>query len=400
MFDQGPVDASFRLDRVTLVIKRSDAQAADLNQLLTELHDPKSSNYHNWLTPESYGDRFGLGQADVAKIVDWLTAQQLTVTNVARGRNAITVSGTVDQIARAFGTEIHTFFIGNETHYANAAAPSLPSALQGVVQAINGLHDFRLQPRNRMLQTALASPGGATPRYNSTTNGSHYLAPDDFATIFDIKPLYSAGIDGSNQTIVIVGQSRIDKSHLSTFRSSFGLGDGQLTTTLVPNSRDPGTRQTDAQESDLDLEWASAIARGASLQFVYSYDVMDAVQYAIDQNLAPVLSMSYGQCETDSATSDAATMQTWAQQANAQGITWVAASGDSGAAGCHQNSLGPLNTDLSLAADLPAAVPEVTGIGGTEFNEGSGTYWKTTNDSSNAPRILYPRNLMERQYDG
>ena len=67
MFDQGPVDASFRLDRVTLVIERSDAQAADLNQLLTELHDPKSSNYHNWLTPESYVDRLGLGQADVAK---------------------------------------------------------------------------------------------------------------------------------------------------------------------------------------------------------------------------------------------------------------------------------------------------------------------------------------------
>jgi len=388
IFDQGPVDASFKLDRVTLVINPSDVQAG-LNQLLIDLHNPKSSNYHNWLTPESYADRFGLSEADVARIVDWLTAQQLTATNVARARNAITVSGTVDRIAAAFGTEIHTFFIGNETHYANATAPSLPSALQGIVQAIHGLNDFRLRPQTRMLQTPLASRGRATPLYSSATAGSHYLAPNDFATIFDIKPLYSEGIDGSNQSIVIVGQSRIDKSHLSTFRSSFGLGDGQLTTTLVPDSKDPGTRQTDQQESDLDLEWASAVARGASLQFVYSYDVMDAVQYAIDQNLAPVLSMSYGECETDSSTSDATTMQTWAQQANTEGITWVAASGDSGAASCYQNSLGPLNSDLSLTVNLPAAVPEVTGIGGTEFNEGSGTYWNTTNDSSYASAQSY-----------
>src|SRR5579871_1193671 len=364
--DQGSADASLKLDRITLVLKPSDTQTTELKRLLADLHDPNSSGYHNWLTPESFARRFGLSETDIAKIVGWLNAQQLTVTSVARARNAITVSGTVASVASAFQTEIHTYFIGNETHYANATAPSLPSALQGIVQAIHGLNDFRLQPRH-VLQTSLAWRRGATPKYTSPSNGNHYLAPDDFATIFDIKPLYNVGIDGSNQSIVIVGQSRIDESHLITFRSSFGLGDARLLTTLVPNSRDPGTRQTDEQESDLDLEWASAVARAASLRFVYSYDVLDAVQYAIDQNYAPVLSMSYGECETSSSESYALSMQAWAQQANAQGITWVAASGDSGAAGCYISSLGPLgsgNADISLSADLPASIPEVTGIGG------------------------------------
>ena len=259
--------------------------------------------------------------------------------------------------------------------------------------AIHGLHDFRLQPRNRMLQTPVAVRGQVTPNYTSTKDSStHYLAPDDFASIFNIKPVYSQGIDGSNQNIVIVGQSRIDPSHLTTFRTSFGLGDISLTRTLVPDSKDPGTRQADEQESDLDLEWASAVARGASLNFVYADDVFDAVQYAIDQNLAPVLSMSYGECETSSTKSDALTLQSWAQQANAQGITWVAASGDSGAASCYQSRLGPLGatTDLKAAVDVPADIPEITGIGGTRFNEGSGTYWNDTNDpATNASAQSY-----------
>ena len=114
-----------------------------------------------------------------------------------------------------------------------------------------------------------------------------------------------------------------------------------LQTVLVPNKKSPGYSVVDAQESDLDLQWSSAVARGASLIFVYSYDVLDAVQYAIDQNLAPVISMSYGECEESDTKSGASTMRSWAKQAIAQGITWVAASGDSGAAACYESSGGP-----------------------------------------------------------
>ena len=306
------------------MLKPSDTQAAELNRLLGELQYPKSGNYRNWLTPETYAERFGASQSDIAKIVRWLTAQQLTVTGVSRARNAIMLRGRAELIESAFQTEIHMYGIAGEMHYANATEPSLPKALEGIALAIHGLHDFRLRPTSPMVQMRLATQGGPTANL-----------PTDAGS----KAPYKNGADGSPYSIVIVGQSQIDISHLTTFRRDFDLGNAQLTTTLVPNTQDPGTRASDEQQSDRDLAWASVLARRAALHFVYSYDVMDAVQYAVDQNMAPVLGISYGECATSSI-SDAQTMRTWAKQASAQGITWVAASGDSGAGGCYQSSLG------------------------------------------------------------
>ena len=111
------------------------------------------------------------------------------------------------------------------------------------------------------------------------------------------------------------------------------------------------------------------------------------LEYAIDQNLAPVLSISYGNCELQTSSSDEAAMQTWAQQANAQGITWFAASGDDGGADCYGGESRATNDSLSV--DLPAGIPEVTGVGGTEFNEGSGSYWNSINSSNHASALSY-----------
>jgi len=388
-YDQGPVDRSMAMSRVTFVLQPSPAQQADLVQLLAAQQDPSSANYHKWLTPEAYADRFGLSQDDIATIVAWLQSQNLTVTSVARGRNAVAVSGTAAQIESALQTEIHAYVVNGETHYANATEPSLPAALQGVVQAIHGLHNFRLKPMSRKLASLGVQADGVTPKYNS--GGAHYVVPGDFVTIFDIQPVYNAGITGAGQTIVVVGQSDIVTSHLATFRSYFGLPATNLTMTLVPNTQDPGISQGDEQESDLDLEWSSAVAVNANLLFVYSYDVMDAVQYAIDQDLAPVLSSSYGACEPLTTEADAVMFQTWAVQGNAEGITWVAASGDSGAADCYDSSTTPYggsSTDFALAVDTPASIPEVTGVGGTEFSEGSGTYWNSSDNSTTLASAL------------
>lgn len=390
-YDRGMADASLELSRVTLVLKPSESQQADLDQLLAEQQDATSKNYHKWLAPEEYADRFGASQSDINKMVEWLQSQSLTVSSVARARNAVVVSGTAAQIGSAFRTQIHMYQVDGEMHYANSTEPSVPAAMQGVVQGIQGLHDFRLKAKSRNPIKLVVPADGMSPNNTSSSSGNHYLAPDDFATIFDIQSLYSAGIDGSGQKIVIVGQSQIDTSHLATFRSYFGLAAVDLTTTLVPNSRDPGSISGDAQESDLDLQWASAVARGASLIFVYTYNVTDAVQYAIDQNLAPVLSMSYGFCENSGALSDAMSMQTWAKQGNAQGITWVAASGDSGGADCYQSGSGRFgrsSSNLSLATDIPSSIPEVTGVGGTTLNEGTGTFWNGSNDSTTKASVL------------
>lgn len=392
-YDQGRADAALQLSYVTLVLQPSESQQAALDGLLSEQQNPASEQYHNWLTPEGFGARFGASQEDIDKVVAWLESEHLTVIRVARARNAIVLSGTAEQIGNAFQTEIHNYKVNGEMHYANATEPLLPAALRGIVLGIRGLHDFRLKPRIRKSSVA-PMPGHRTgPEY--TSSGDHDLAPDDFATIFDIQSLYGSGMNGSGQKIVIVGQSDIDTSHLSTFRSKFGLSETNLKTVLVPGSSDPGTSSADAQESDLDLEWSSAVARKSDLIFVYASDVLDAVQYAIDENLAPVLSMSYGGCEPLMGSSEAKTMQSWGKQGNAQGITWVASSGDSGAAACYQSVIGPpglvgTGSAFTLAVNLPASIPEVTGVGGTRFNEGSGTYWKSSNDTrTQASAISY-----------
>jgi len=386
-FDHGKAPGSLEMQSVTLDLKPSEGQQAALNELLLDLQNPKSPGYHRWLTPEQFADRFGASQSDLAKITDWARSAGLTVTSTARARNAVALSGSAAQISSAFHTEIHLYTVDGETHYANATNPSVPAAMSKLVLAIRGLNDFRMKPKLQKVVPA----GRVTPNYTSS-KGEHYLAPDDFATIFNVNSLYNSGIDGSAQNIVIVGQSKIDTSHLSTFTSYFGMNSVSLKTVLVPNKKSPGYSVIDAQESDLDLEWSAAVARSSSLIFVYSYNVFDAVQYAIDQNLAPVISMSYGECEEEDTRSDASNLQGWAQQASAQGITWVAASGDSGAAACYQSSggpFGPASDSLALATDLPASVPEITAVGGTTFSEGSGTYWNNSNSSIKSSATSY-----------
>jgi uncharacterized protein (TIGR03437 family) len=374
--DQGRAAADLKLRSMSLVLKPSDAQEADLEQLLAAQQDPSSPEYHHWLTPEEYADRFGVSTDDLKKVTDWLTSQGLTVTATARARNSVSFTGTAAQVEKAFATEIHSFLVNGEVHFSNASDPSLPEALTAVVRAVHGLNDFRLKPMRSVKQ--------ALPQYTSAS-GRHYLAPDDVATVYDILPLYSAGYDGAGQKIAVVGQTQVAIADIQQFRTSFGLPANDPQITLVPNLRDPGVSSDDVDEANLDIQWTGAIARNATIVYVYSYNVMDAVQYTIDQNLAPVLSMSYGLCEAQTARSDAAVLQSWARQANAQGMTWISASGDSGGADCATTG----SNGGYLSVDLPAAIPEVTGMGGTEFNEGTGSYWNASNNATKSSVISY-----------
>lgn len=381
--DQGRVDASLTLPYVTMVLKPSPAQQADLEQLLAQQQDPSSANYHRWLTPEEYADRFGVSQDDLNQIVAWVQQQHLTVVGVARGRNWVAFSGSARQVESAFGTEIHYYQADGRMHFANATEPSVPAAFEAVVSEIHGLTDFRLRPAARPANQL--SPISAQPHYNSS-KGNHYLAPDDLSTIYNIQPLYDAGVDGTGQKIVVVGQTQIKLSDIQQYRTYFNLPANDPQIVLVPNATDPGIVQADLGEADLDLELSGAVARNATIIYVYSDDVEVSAQYAVDQNLAPVLSMSYGLCEAETTSSDARTQQSWARQANAQGMTWLAASGDSGGADCVGSSS---RTSFGLSVDMPASIPEVTGIGGTEFNEGSGNYWNTTNSANHASALSY-----------
>jgi len=137
------------------------------------------------------------------------------------------------------------------------------------------------------------------------------------------------------------------------------------------------------------IEWANAVAKNATIKFVYSGNgAFDALQYAVSQNIAPVISISYGACEPIFATSDINTLVAIAQQANSQGITIVSSTGDGGATDCDA-SLGNFPAILGLSVDVPASLPYVTGVGGTEFNEGNGTYWGIGNNSNNGSALSY-----------
>jgi uncharacterized protein (TIGR03437 family) len=347
--------------------------AASLDSFLAEQQNPASPNFHRWLTPEQFGDRFGLSAGDVAKVRIWLESQGLKIHDVARGRLWITFSGTAGQVGRAFQTEIHRYRVDGKLHFANASAPRIPAAFQEAISGIDGLHDF--VPQAMHIE--------AKNQADFNLGSGHYLAPDDLATIYDISPLYNSGIDGTGQKIAIIGRSDILLSDIRTFRQQFNLPakDPQM----VLYGADPGIVPSDMVESDIDLEWSGAIAPNATIVFVYATSVTTAAQYAVDQNLAPVMTYSYGSCEAEGNPS----ARGIAQQANAQGITWFASSGDAGATACDRNGPTPQATK-GLSIGLPASFPEITAVGGTEFNDGSGTgYFSATNNANGGSALSY-----------
>lgn len=348
------------------------APAPGLDALLAGQQNPSSADYHRWLTPEQFGDRFGLSPNDAAKVTAWLQSQGLTVNDVARGRHWITFSGTAQTVGHALGIEFHRYRVNGEMHFANSANPSIPTALAGVVAGIEGLTDFDLKPAHVEPLTQ--------PDYNG--GSSHYIAPGDFAAIYDVAPLYTAGIDGTGQTLAVVGVSDISLTDIRAFRKQFNLAarDPQL----VLYGPDPGIIAGDEVEADLDLEWSGAVARNATIVYVYSKSTTLSAQYAIDQKLAPVITMSFSGCELDSPPAFRAV----AQQANAEGITFIAASGDWGAAMCDASSP-TQQASKGVTVGQPASFPEVTAIGGTTLVEGTGAYWAPSNGANGGSALSY-----------
>ncbi len=386
-YDRGPVEGSFRVINIIMAFQPAPGQQLALDKLLAEQLDPTSANYHRWLTPEQFAGQFGLSQGDVGRIVSWLEDQGFAINLTARGRTWVMFSGTASQVSAAFHTEIHRYVVNGETHYANATDPSIPSALAAVVLGFRSLDDFRPQPRAARWLRRVAGQ----PEFTSSISGDHYLAPSDFATIYGLQALYNAGLTGSGEKIAVMGETDFQVSDIQAFRTASGLGVNNPATLLVPGSPDPGTISTDLIEADLDLEWSGGLAPNAPILYVNSTNAFTSLQYAIDSDLAPVVTISYGSCEASVGSVFADSLASSAMQANAQGMTLMAASGDDGAADCDQGTptSPPTVATHGLAVDIPAAIPYFTAVGGTEFNEGSGTYWNSTNNANNGSAIGY-----------
>src|SRR5581483_230704 len=241
-FDLGRADGSRLFQGVSLAFRPSPAQQKDLDRFIAELGDPKSPNYRKYLTPAQFGERFGLSLNDIAKVTTWLYTQGFTNIRVANGRNEISFDGTLAQIESAFAIEMHNYDVNGELHLANAGEPLIPEALGRVLIGVGHLHDFAPKPRAKV-QSHLTS----------YVSGNHFLTPADFATIYNLTPLYSAGINGTGQKIAVVGQSTVNATDLNNFRSAAGLPASTVTMTLAGGTaaKCPG----DEGESDLDIEW-------------------------------------------------------------------------------------------------------------------------------------------------
>jgi subtilase family serine protease len=394
--DEGLVEPSLQLPWMTLWFKRTPAQEDALARLLAEQQNNSSEKYHKWLTPEEYAKEFGLSPGDIERVAAWLEGQGFRVEYRANDRDFISFSGTADQVRDTFQTEIHRYTIRGESHYINATSPSVPEALSDVVLSLQGLTDVHLQPR-----VMRGKPAVTLHPNEDNGDGTESLAPDDIATIYNITPLYQQGISGAGQSIAVLGGSGINLDDIRAFRSHYNLkgADPQI---IECCGTDPGETMDEAElEADLDVEWSSAVARSANIIFVYAPNPIDTVQYVVDHNVAPVFSESFGVCEAGAVAMGLSfdTYRSLAQAANAKGMTWLDASGDSGAADCDSSNNSAAS--MGLAVEFPASIPEVTGVGGTEFNEGIGTFWSGTNGPDlGSSSGLHIRNGVERHPAG
>ncbi|MFZ1166195.1 MAG: S53 family peptidase [Candidatus Sulfotelmatobacter sp.] len=383
-YDAGAVAPDFPMEHMLLTLLPDSTQQDVLNQLVDAQHNPESPYYHQWLTPEQYGERFGVSDADTAQIVSWLQEHGMQVEEVTAGRRSIIFSGTAAQVQTAFHTAIHTYKIGDEVHHANVNDPEIPAALVQVVGGVVSLHDFHSEPMHGLVRK---------PSPDFSSGGAYYLAPADFATIYDLNPLYQQSITGSGQSVAIVARSNINIADARQFRTFFGLpaNDPQI----IVNGTDPGIWSANEEtEADLDVEWSGAVARSATIKFVVSKstnssDGVDlSAQYIVNHNLAPVMSTSFGLCEASLGSSGNSFLNSLWQQAAAEGITVFVSSGDSGAAGC--DSASALTATHGRAVNGLCSTPYSVCVGGTEFNDLANPtlYWSPSNSSGTQASAL------------
>uniref|UniRef100_E6PZA4 Putative Peptidase S8 and S53, subtilisin,kexin, sedolisin n=1 Tax=mine drainage metagenome TaxID=410659 RepID=E6PZA4_9ZZZZ len=400
--DAGRLPQGTQLRNIHLFFSRTAAQDADLKQLIKDQQDPSTPLYHHWLTPEQYGARFGLADSDIAKVQQWLEQQGFSVDSVARGKSFIAFSGTAGQVEQAFSTQMHRYNVvwrgQTESHFAPSTALSVPAALAPVVLGVRDLDDFRphsmmrhLGPQALAAQSQTPHLGAVQPAFTSGQTGNHFLAPGDIDVIYDVNALSKQGITGVGQTIAVMGQSAIVLSDIEAFQTAAGLTVKDPTETLVPNTGTATVVSGDEGESDLDLEWSGAMAPGATIEFVYTGNsqnngVFDSTIYAVDNKIGQIISLSYGACEFDAGTYYQ-TFEITTSQAATQGQTILAAAGDSGSTSCYSStSTDTLAQQEQLNVNYPASSQYVTGVGGTEFNEGTASgatqYWSAngTND--------------------
>jgi subtilase family serine protease len=260
--------------------------------------------------------------------------------------------------------------------HSNATAISIPAGLSFVSGVVS---------MNDLGRTALHTrPDLRAPLLLSNIAGN-VVGPGDFATIYNLGPLFTAGTTGAGVNIAVVGQTDIQPQDHSAFISNFNLAGYGGSFTVIHNGIDPGILNSDEElEADLDTQWSSATAPGANIKLVVSASSITtsgvdlSAQYIVDNLVAPVMTVSYGACEADLGTAGNTFYDQLWQQAASEGISVFVASGDQGPAGCDDPNVAP---GTGKAVSGLASTIWNTSVGGTMFQEGTGSYWLTSSSS-------------------
>ncbi len=408
-FDLGTAPASLPMQRMLLVLKRSPEQESALRKLLDDQQDKDSPNYHKWMSPEQFGKQFGPTDSDIQVITNWLQSHGFEV-GATKGRSVLEFSGSASQVREAFHTTIHKYLVKGEQHWANASDPQIPRALTPAVAGVWTLHNFLSKPASHLAkQPVLAKVvQGNKPQVTfPAQNGQpalNALEPQDYAVIYNIQSVYNT-FTGAGVTIGVVGRSDLYDldQDVSNFGSTIGYANNTFRGAYIDvyvNGPDPGdSGGGDEAEGTLDTTWSGAIAPNANINFVVSgstntTDGIDLSElYIVENNLADIMTESFGTCEYFATDARLAGISALAEQAAAQGITYFVSAGDSGAEGCDDPSNPPAQYPISVNA--LASTPFNIAVGGTMFNENGdpSQYWSSNPPPSETAIAYIPENV-------
>ena len=377
--------AANRGQQLNLSIGLQPRNQQELENLLRNLYDPRSSMYHHFLTPQEYADEFGPTLEQQQQVTAYLRNQGLAVLRIAPNGLLIDASATVAQAESAFQININNYKLGTHTFYANAGAPSIPASLSSLITSIGGLDDsVKLHPLLHDLNPKSGKPGLGKRSLNAQPNAQAGFKPADLVAAYDAGPLQQAGVMGNNQTVAVFELDGYQSSDITQYLQAYNLGNPSISNVLVDGS--DGSAGQGAIEVELDIEVVAAMAPKAS-QIVYegpnsTQGVNDTYNKIVTDNKAQITTISWGECETASGASELQTLDTIFKQGAAQGIAMFAASGDSGAYDCN---------DTNLAVDSPAGDPYITGVGGTNLQVSNGAYgsesvWSNPTDTQRSPK--------------
>ena len=359
---------------MTVALQPRDPAA--LEAFATAVSTPGSPEYRDYLTPAQFAQRFGATPEAVQAVETSLQAHGLTPGQTSANGLSIPVTATAGRAAQAFSVSLaHVTLQNGSTAIVNQQAPSLDTSVASDVQAVLGLDTLsRAKPLLVRAHAAGAArahvvTGGPQPCPAASAAGTSQggLTADQIAAAYGMSGLYSSGGPGgaadlgAGQTVAVLELESYDPSDIAAYQQCYGTS-AQLETVPVDGGAAAGAG---SGEAALDIENVIGLAPAANIK-VYEgpnsgsgpYDTFSAI---ISQHAAQVVTASWGQCESLNGATQAAAENTLFEEAAAQGMSILSASGDDGSEDCFPASVTP-------QVDDPASQPFVTGVGGTRVN--------------------------------